>query len=107
MLLAASAGLAVADSRSDMAAALEAFAELRPAPAVLPALAPTAHVTSTAARIAAPGDAGRHAADQMSEQNPGQGLAVGLARRAQDAAAAAADQMQDNAAKARARGHHN
>lgn len=106
MLLVASASFALADSRSEMTAALAAHADLHPAPAVLPLAASTTHASSTV--TAHSGDTGRHAADQASQQNPGQGLAVGLARKAQEAAAAAAGQMQDKAAKARAsHGHHN
>lgn len=102
------------DPHAEMAAALAAQADLRPAPLVLPvtaaaprhAAAGSAVKRGTVARgaedAAKPGAGAAEAANGVSQRAQSQAAAQALAHQAQAAAAAAAGQAQSQAAKARA-----
>ncbi len=91
------------DAHAEMATALRAHLDLRPAPAVLPVAPPmTTHTASTPASSHGP-PPWAHAADQAGQgQGQGQGQATAAAHRAQAAADAAAGQVQGKAAEERA-----
>jgi hypothetical protein len=99
-----------ADDRAhaEMAAALEAQADLRPAPLVLPTTASAPGHAATASAVKrgtgsrAAAEAARAEANQASQRAQGQAASQALAHQAQAAAAAAAGQAQSQAAKDRA-----
>jgi hypothetical protein len=97
----AGTSIALADSRSDMSAAMAAHADTHPAPAVLPVVATSPRTAAAPNRTQAPArELGRGAAAQAAQNQP-PGQAIGLARRAQEAAMSAAGQEQAKAAKQR------
>jgi hypothetical protein len=91
-------GVVHADPRSDMAAALAARADTNPAPAVLPT-----SISAPARTAVAPiSRSTRQIAEQVAQNHANNGQAIGLMRKAQEAAMAAAGQAQEKKAKDRA-----